>query len=65
MSIFLFGEKAKRFLRAHGSNLRLKEEHCIEIDEGGEWWVKDLQGDLMKGAEVLYILDLRGRDRRG
>jgi hypothetical protein len=65
MPIYLFGVKAKKFLRAQGSNLRLKDGYCIEIDESGEWWVKDLQADLMKEAEALYIFNLRGGYKSG
>jgi hypothetical protein len=54
ISIYLCREKAKKFLRAQGSNLRLKDGYCIEIDASGEWWVKDLHGDLTKEAEALY-----------
>lgn len=62
MSIYLCGEKAKKFLSAQCSNLRFeKKMYCIEVDESGEWWVKDLHGDLVKEAEALCIRDLRGK----
>ncbi|MCW7078013.1 MAG: hypothetical protein OCU22_02645 [Canidatus Methanoxibalbensis ujae] len=48
MPLYIFGEDARRFLRAQGSNLRINDDFCIEIDEHGEWYVRATKNIVKK-----------------
>ena len=46
MPLYLFGEDARKFLRMQGSNLRIGDAFCVEIDECGEWYVRPVKDTI-------------------
>ena len=66
MPLYLFGEDARKFLRMQGSNLRIGDAFCIEIDECGEWYVRPVKEVARKvsvaghsGNEIFILFTLQ------
>ena len=69
MPLYLFGEDARKFLRMQGSNLRIGDAFCVEIDECGEWYVRPVKDTIRnisgavasKKREISIFLTLSSR----
>ena len=70
MPLYLFGEDARKFLRMQGSNLRIGDAFCVEIDECGEWYVRPVKDTIRnisgavasKKKEISIFLTLSSRN---